>query len=149
MQPILTSLLKGSINWINLSFPLIHFFSKSIRQQKVIANYDFRPSDNEELELKRGDIVTVLEKKDPNWWMGEIIRGNQICRGLFPKTYVSAYTDWPRFSRTKWRRTKVQCLWRKGSSIENRESDSYYLCACVRRTTGKRFVWISSSIILK
>lgn len=28
--------------------------------------------------------------------MGEIIRGNQICRGLFPKTYVSAYTDWPR-----------------------------------------------------
>lgn len=68
-------------------------FLQDMTRQKVIANYDFRPSDNEELELKRGDIVTVLEKKDPNWWMGEIIRGNQICRGLFPKTYVSAYTD--------------------------------------------------------
>lgn len=60
---------------------------------KVIANYDFKPGDAEELELKRGDIVSVLDKKDPNWWMGEIMRGNQVCRGLFPKTYVSAYTD--------------------------------------------------------
>ncbi|ESO08904.1 hypothetical protein HELRODRAFT_74691, partial [Helobdella robusta] len=59
----------------------------------VIANYDFRPTDNEELELKRGDIISILEKKDPNWWMGEIVRGTQVCRGLFPKTYVSAYTD--------------------------------------------------------
>jgi len=62
-------------------------------RQKVIASYDFKPSDPEELELKRGDIVTVLDKKDPNWWMGELIRGTQTHRGLFPKTYVSPYTD--------------------------------------------------------
>jgi len=60
---------------------------------KVIANYDFQPQDQEELELKRGDIITVLDKKDPNWWMGEIMRGNRVCRGVFPKTYVSPYTD--------------------------------------------------------
>ena len=62
-------------------------------QTKVIANYDFKPQDQEELELHRGDIITIIDKKDPNWWMGEIIREHRICRGLFPKTYVSPYTD--------------------------------------------------------
>ena len=62
-------------------------------QPKVIANYDFQPQDPEELELKRGDIITVLDKKDPNWWMGELMRGSRVCRGVFPKTYVSPYTD--------------------------------------------------------
>ena len=62
-------------------------------QSKVIASYDFKPTDPEELELRRGDIVVVLDKKDPNWWMGELVRGTQTCRGLFPKTYVSPYTD--------------------------------------------------------
>lgn len=60
---------------------------------KVIANYDFKPHDPEELEMKRGDIITVLDKKDPNWWMGELSRNNKQVRGLFPKTYVSPYTD--------------------------------------------------------
>jgi len=64
-----------------------------IFQPKVIASYDFKPQEAEELELKRGDIVSVLDKKDPNWWMGEVIRGTQTSRGLFPKTYVSPYTD--------------------------------------------------------
>ncbi|ESO09426.1 hypothetical protein HELRODRAFT_153783, partial [Helobdella robusta] len=54
----------------------------------VVANYDFKPQDPEELELKRGDIVLVIDKKDPNWWSGEIVRGSQVFRGLFPKTYV-------------------------------------------------------------
>lgn len=60
---------------------------------KVIANYDFVPNDPDELELKKGDIITVLQKKDPNWWMGEVHRGNKSCRGLFPKTYVMPYTN--------------------------------------------------------
>jgi len=60
----------------------------------VIASYDFKPHEAEELELKRGDIISVLDKKDPNWWLGEIVRGNQTFRGLFPNTYVSPYTDW-------------------------------------------------------
>jgi hypothetical protein len=65
----------------------------SLFQPKVIANYDFVPNDPDELELKKGDIITVLQKKDPNWWMGEVHRGNKSCRGLFPKTYVMPYTN--------------------------------------------------------
>lgn len=76
----------------SLNEQLIEFWTFWL-QPKVIANYDFQPQDPEELELKRGDIVTVLDKKDPNWWMGELMRGNRVCRGLFPKTYVSPYTD--------------------------------------------------------
>ena len=59
----------------------------------MIANYDFVPNDPDELELRKGDIIIVLQKKDPNWWMGEVIRQNKPCRGLFPKTYVNDYTD--------------------------------------------------------
>jgi len=63
-------------------------------QPKVIANYDFKPDSPEELELRRGDIIHVLHKNDPNWWMGEITRDNtQVCRGVFPNTYVSPYSD--------------------------------------------------------
>ena len=62
-------------------------------QPKVVANYDFAPQDNEELEFRRGEIITVVEKKDPNWWTGEIMRdNNRVCRGYFPMTYVSPYT---------------------------------------------------------
>jgi len=63
-------------------------------QPKVIANYDFKPEGTDELPFRRGEIIYVLNKNDPNWWMGEIIRDNtQVSRGLFPKTYVSPYTD--------------------------------------------------------
>ena len=61
-------------------------------QPKVCADYDFKPADKEELEMKRGDIITVIKKKDPNWWEGEIQRGNRTLRGVFPQTYVSPYT---------------------------------------------------------
>jgi len=63
-------------------------------QIKVVANYDFVPESPEELQFRRGDIIQVLQKNDPNWWMGEITRDNtQVSRGLFPRTYVSQYSD--------------------------------------------------------
>jgi len=61
-------------------------------QQQVQAKFDFKPKDQEEMELKRGDIVTIIHKKDPNWWKGEIVRNNKLTQGLFPMTYVQPYT---------------------------------------------------------
>ena len=63
-----------------------------IFQPKVCADYDFKAADKEELEMKRGDIITVIKKKDPNWWEGELKRNDRTCRGLFPASYVSTYT---------------------------------------------------------
>ena len=60
-------------------------------QMQVMANYDFRPQDAEELELSRGDIITVTDRSDCNWWQGEIMRNNRMQRGVFPATYVSPY----------------------------------------------------------
>ena len=60
-------------------------------QAQVVGNYDFKPQDQEELELKKGDIITVINKSDPHWWTGEITRGHKACRGVFPATYVSPY----------------------------------------------------------
>ena len=58
---------------------------------QVIANYNFSPQDEEELELYKGDIVTVTDKSDPNWWHGEINRNNKKLKGVFPANYVSSY----------------------------------------------------------
>ena len=62
-------------------------------QPKVIADYDFKAGEDEELDFKRGEIITIIHKRDPNWWLGEIMRGNKPCRGLVPSTYVRQYVD--------------------------------------------------------
>ncbi|RWS14301.1 Protein E(sev)2B-like protein, partial [Dinothrombium tinctorium] len=53
----------------------------------VQAMYDFTPQEHGELEFRRGDIITVMDRSDANWWEGEI--GNR--KGYFPATYVIPY----------------------------------------------------------
>ncbi|GIY22285.1 growth factor receptor-bound protein 2 [Caerostris extrusa] len=53
----------------------------------VQAMYDFHPQEAGELEFRRGDIITVMDRSDQNWWEGEI--GSR--RGYFPATYVVPY----------------------------------------------------------
>ena len=43
-----------------------------------------RHSDDDELDLEKNDVVTVLLKRDSDWWIGEL-RGK---RGLFPANNV-------------------------------------------------------------
>ena len=53
----------------------------------VVAAFDFEPQDNE-LRLRRGDIITVIHKCNEYWWMG-------FCnseKGLFPAHYVNDIT---------------------------------------------------------
>ncbi len=61
-------------------------------QLQCVANYDFTGQDDEELNLKRGDIIHVTDKSDPNWWSGELKKQDgKIEKGVFPATYVSTY----------------------------------------------------------
>ncbi|XP_050421918.1 growth factor receptor-bound protein 2 [Adelges cooleyi] len=53
----------------------------------VIGMYDFTPQEEGELAFKRGDVITVTNRTDVNWWRGEI--GTR--EGLFPAAYVSPY----------------------------------------------------------
>ena len=46
----------------------------------VTAEYDFEPQEDGELRLRKGDIVSILDMTDTNWWHG-------ICNsreGVFP-----------------------------------------------------------------
>lgn len=60
---------------------------------KVMADYNFDPRGPDEMELKRGDIIIVTDKGDPDWWTGFIERGGKTIRGLFPASYVRSYNE--------------------------------------------------------
>ncbi|KAI0233429.1 Protein E(sev)2B [Lamellibrachia satsuma] len=61
-------------------------------KDKVRVNFDYKPQDDEEMEIHTGDVITVIDKKDPNWWLGEVWQGNRLVRGLFPSSYTVPYT---------------------------------------------------------
>jgi hypothetical protein len=57
---------------------------------KAIA--EWAPQSDEELHLRAGDIVQVLEANTDGWWFGELESG---MKGLFPKTYVKVMEEPP------------------------------------------------------
>lgn len=62
----------------------IGFFLQACQVQ---ALYDFEEQEIGELSFKRGEIITVTDKSDDNWWEGYIGRR----RGMFPATYVTEF----------------------------------------------------------
>ncbi|ODN00986.1 Protein E(sev)2B [Orchesella cincta] len=61
---------------------------KDLAPDYVKALYDFMPQEPGELEFRRGDIVKVTDRSDPNWWKG----GLRHLRGQFPANYVVPFT---------------------------------------------------------
>jgi len=49
---------------------------------KVVAVFDFEP-----LRLRKGDVITVIDKSDQNWWRGEC-NGQE---GLLPASFVKEF----------------------------------------------------------
>ena len=50
--------------------------------------YSYHTGDNDELDLEKGDVVLVFEKRDDGWWRGMI--GER--EGLFPAGYLQGCT---------------------------------------------------------
>jgi len=59
----------------------------SNRRGLVQALFDFTPQEEGELGFQRGDIITVINREDENWWEGSL--NNRT--GMFPATYVCPY----------------------------------------------------------
>ena len=51
------------------------------------ALYNYQPQNDDEVELKEGDIVYVMEKCDDGWYVGTSQRSGIF--GTFPGNYVA------------------------------------------------------------
>jgi len=51
--------------------------------------YDYVAQNDDELAFQKGQVITVLNKDDCDWWKGEL-NGRE---GLFPSNYVKMTTD--------------------------------------------------------
>ncbi|ORY03015.1 BAR-domain-containing protein [Basidiobolus meristosporus CBS 931.73] len=60
--------------------------ASSRKQVRVL--YGFDGESNDELSIRKGDIVTVLDEIDDGWWVGEIVDNSGKRVGIFPSNYV-------------------------------------------------------------
>lgn len=58
--------------------------------ERAVVEYDYEKGEDNEIELKEGELVTNIEKVDEDWWMGTNSHGES---GLFPSNYVTIVED--------------------------------------------------------
>ncbi|XP_054618367.1 intersectin-2a isoform X3 [Dunckerocampus dactyliophorus] len=56
---------------------------------QVIAMYDYTATNRDELSFSKGQLLSVLDKTNPDWWKGE---ANGVT-GLLPTNYVKMTTE--------------------------------------------------------
>ncbi|XP_067377458.1 vinexin isoform X2 [Channa argus] len=61
--------------------------STLVQRQPYKAVYNYKPQNSDELELREGDIVQVMEKCDDGWFVGTSERTRAF--GTFPGNYVA------------------------------------------------------------
>ncbi|KAJ5112087.1 hypothetical protein N7532_000132 [Penicillium argentinense] len=54
------------------------------------VQFDYEKAEDNEIELREGEIVTEIDMVDEDWWLGVNARGE---RGLFPGNYVEVLQD--------------------------------------------------------
>lgn len=90
---------------------------------RLVALYDFTPSESNELEMRKGDIIDVTRKNDSGWWFGRS-RGSV---GYFPKNHTRElseqeeldYLDERRRRRRGHRRQESQESKRSGQTVSH------------------------------
>uniref|UniRef100_A0A8C1V5U4 Intersectin 2a n=1 Tax=Cyprinus carpio TaxID=7962 RepID=A0A8C1V5U4_CYPCA len=67
----------------------IHTYSIIHALLYVIAMYDYKAANKDEMSFQKGQLITVLNKDNPDWWKGEVAG----VIGLFPTNYVKMTTE--------------------------------------------------------
>lgn len=57
-------------------------------REKYMAKYDFPGRDPEDLPFKKGEVLTILQKDEDQWWTA---RNGQGSTGLVPVPYIEKY----------------------------------------------------------
>ena len=75
--------MAGKLNYTNSLFLLIAKTPFLIHKGHtlVTAHHAYEPQREDELALSKGDIVTVTDSSDPDWWVGKKDDGSS---GFFP-----------------------------------------------------------------
>ncbi|TNN55610.1 Vinexin [Liparis tanakae] len=63
--------------------------STVVQRQPYKAVYNYKPQNSDELELREGDVVRVMEKCDDGWFVGTSERTRAF--GTFPGNYVAPF----------------------------------------------------------
>ncbi|KAJ5162471.1 hypothetical protein N7492_007863 [Penicillium capsulatum] len=57
---------------------------------RATVQFDYEKAEDNEIELREGEIVTEIDMVDEDWWLGVNAQGQ---RGLFPANYVEVVED--------------------------------------------------------
>uniref|UniRef100_A0A8B9PFD1 SH3 and cysteine rich domain n=1 Tax=Apteryx owenii TaxID=8824 RepID=A0A8B9PFD1_APTOW len=60
------------------------FYKNTLQMNTYVALYKFVPQETEDLEMRPGDMITLLEDSNEDWWKGKI----EDRTGFFPANFV-------------------------------------------------------------
>jgi myosin tail region-interacting protein MTI1 len=57
---------------------------------QVRAKYDYSSAHEDDLIFSAGQLITVTEEIDEEWYSGEYVDGTgKVCEGIFPRSFVT------------------------------------------------------------
>lgn len=75
---------KSDRDLIGIDFELSLFIDED-GQTRLRALYDYDATEANELSMREGDLLVLLEKDESGWWRGRNNEGNE---GVFPSNFV-------------------------------------------------------------